>query len=185
MKKNRLTREDLLEIGIEMAREVGFSKITIRSFAKKANIAVGTVYYYFKDKTELIEGIIESYWKIAIDENIEEIIFKNDSFIGALDQIYLLLYRNYSEFHSFLTKDLGDISNSNNSSMNYHLEKIRKKIEYLLYKNPKMLILIEEVSTIDDFLDYVIDNIFSSLKRNKKELGFLKMSIIKIFNLEE
>ncbi len=185
MKRDRASKEDLLLIGLEMALEVGFSKITIRSFAKKAGIAVGTVYYYFKDKEDLIEAIIEKYWNLAIDEKIDAVILGSRGFIEGLERAYFFLYENYSEFHSFLTKDLGELSNSNNSSMAYHLDKLRGKLGELLDSDGPMLKQVEEISSREEFLDYMIDNIFSRLKRNKKDLGILEVFLTRVFNSKE
>ncbi len=65
-KKN--TRKHILEIAKELFATQGFDKTTTRDIAREANVAVGTVFLHFPDKSSLlaatlyegIEGVLEN-----------------------------------------------------------------------------------------------------------------------------
>lgn len=181
MKKAEVMKKELIELGIEIAKEEGVGSITIRSFAKRAGLAVGSIYYYFDKKEDLIDEIIRAYWERAIDNDLVEVIEGADDFIGGLDRVYLTLYEKSFEFHRLL---IGDYIRKNRTSMEIYLGQVKLKIKSLIYRDRDLVLRIEELTSMEDFLDYIIDNIFASLKRSKKDLGFMRESLIASLKLE-
>ncbi len=59
LEKTQATKEAILQAARIHFAEVGFAKAKVSDIAKKANIANGTIYSYFKTKEELFEGVIE------------------------------------------------------------------------------------------------------------------------------
>ena len=53
--------EEILTSAIEVLSEVGFANARMIDIAKRAGIAKGTVYLYFKTKDELFEGVVQHY----------------------------------------------------------------------------------------------------------------------------
>jgi AcrR family transcriptional regulator len=51
-------REEILKSSLELFREEGFEKITVESIAKKAGIAKGSFYNYFKSKEDAYEAVV-------------------------------------------------------------------------------------------------------------------------------
>lgn len=51
-------RREILDAASELAREVGFSHLTMEKVAEKAGISKGTIYTYFKDKKELLRMLM-------------------------------------------------------------------------------------------------------------------------------
>jgi len=54
VKKKELTRLNIMESALSLFRENGFEDTTMRLIAKKAEIALGTIYIYFGSKEELV-----------------------------------------------------------------------------------------------------------------------------------
>ncbi|MCB0032608.1 MAG: helix-turn-helix transcriptional regulator, partial [Anaerolineales bacterium] len=52
-------RNQILEAATAVFAERGFHKATIRAIAQHAGIADGTIYNYFKNKTDLLIGILD------------------------------------------------------------------------------------------------------------------------------
>ncbi len=52
--KAQETRERIFKTALEMFKEKGFEKVTMRDIAKNCQMAVGAAYYYFKTKEDLI-----------------------------------------------------------------------------------------------------------------------------------
>ena len=51
------TKEDILITARELFNEYGYKNISMRDIAKKLNISVGNLTYYFKKKEDLIEEV--------------------------------------------------------------------------------------------------------------------------------
>ena len=52
-------REHLLDAAAAVVSERGFARATIREIAARAGVADGTLYNYFADKEELLEGLLD------------------------------------------------------------------------------------------------------------------------------
>ena len=52
-------RRLIIETAHRLILEYGYEKLTIRGVCRQAKIAIGTFYYYFKTKDELLNGILE------------------------------------------------------------------------------------------------------------------------------
>ncbi|MBB6023343.1 AcrR family transcriptional regulator [Paenibacillus sp. JGP012] len=59
MDKNNETKEIILQTALEMIKQEGFEKITIRSIAQRSNTNVSLVNYYFGSKDKLISEVIQ------------------------------------------------------------------------------------------------------------------------------
>ncbi|WP_427180757.1 TetR/AcrR family transcriptional regulator [Paenibacillus sp. TC-CSREp1] len=59
MDKNNETKETILQTALEMIKQEGFEKITIRSIAQRSNTNVSLVNYYFGSKDKLISEVIQ------------------------------------------------------------------------------------------------------------------------------
>lgn len=61
--RSRRTRQQILEAAVECFEELGYDETTTAEIARRAGIAVGTFYGYFKDKRsillELLEGTVK------------------------------------------------------------------------------------------------------------------------------
>jgi AcrR family transcriptional regulator len=54
-KKGEATRALILETALELFRERGYEETTMRAVAERAGVALGSAYYYFRSKEELIQ----------------------------------------------------------------------------------------------------------------------------------
>ncbi len=71
----------ILEAAIQISNEKGFSSTTTSEIAKRAGIAEGTIFRYFKTKKDIMHGILLQAVKIAADKIVLTSlgkIFKNE-----------------------------------------------------------------------------------------------------------
>lgn len=81
MRKNVVSREELLELAGEIIKHESLEACTVRRLAKEAGIATGTIYNYYKSRTEFLEELFKASWKktikrlssIDIDSNSAEV----------------------------------------------------------------------------------------------------------------
>lgn len=87
--------KDIVREAIILFAEQGFHKTKISQIANQANIAVGSIYLYFKNKDDIINKIFEGLWqrlyieskKIA-DDNILKPSVKVDKMIESIINIF-------------------------------------------------------------------------------------------------
>lgn len=105
--KTNLKREKLLSSAIEVFGEKGFKNTTVPDITKKAGLATGTFYNYFKDKNQLF---IESLRRISIQlrNYIEEAFQSAWSSIGSRipspADSELALYATYNAFFDYVDR---------------------------------------------------------------------------------
>lgn len=63
--KNKFTKEKIIEIAFEIAREEGIDNITIRKIADNLGSSISPIYVNFKDVEELKEAVISKIYEIS------------------------------------------------------------------------------------------------------------------------
>ncbi len=63
--KNKFTKEQIIEIAFEIAREEGLDNITIRKIADNLGSSIAPIYVNFKDVEELKEAVISKIYEIS------------------------------------------------------------------------------------------------------------------------
>lgn len=53
------TRDAIVDAALELFRENGFERTTMRAIAERAGVSVGNAYYYFSSKDELVQGFYD------------------------------------------------------------------------------------------------------------------------------
>jgi AcrR family transcriptional regulator len=53
------TRDAIVAAALELFRENGFERTTMRAVAERAGVSVGNAYYYFSSKDELVQGFYD------------------------------------------------------------------------------------------------------------------------------
>ena len=54
----RFRRKEIIDAAYALARQDGFSRVTMERVAEQAGVAKGTIYTYFKDKADLIQVMV-------------------------------------------------------------------------------------------------------------------------------
>lgn len=58
--KNDIRREAILDAALKLFSDTGFAATRVEDIARKAGVAKGTIYLYFKDKQDLFNGLVEA-----------------------------------------------------------------------------------------------------------------------------
>ena len=94
-------REQLLKEAKKQLSELGYAKTTIRSVARECDLAIGTVYNYFKSKDALIASFMSEEWLLCLKENEK---LKSNEPYDILKQLYNAL-RSFEEKYKSLFSD--------------------------------------------------------------------------------
>ena len=66
-KKPEERRQELIQIAEQQFIQNGYEKTAVSDIVKKAKVAQGTFYYYFKTKEEILDSIIDKYIKLTVE----------------------------------------------------------------------------------------------------------------------
>lgn len=78
-------KQELLEVAIELAKEVGYSHLTRNGIARKAGVAYGLVTAYFKNIDNLKRLVIKESIKQEILPIIAQALARKESLTNRLD----------------------------------------------------------------------------------------------------
>lgn len=64
--KPTISKEIILDAACQLASEKGAGALNIRSVASRCGVAVGSVYNYYPNKSELVADAVEKFWRNSI-----------------------------------------------------------------------------------------------------------------------
>ena len=115
-KDKRIT---ILKAGLEIFSKSGFHKATIRQIAEYADMAVGTIYLYFKSKDEILQEI----FRRDIDEHLDT-LFKKTENMNEIDALRMF----FEDRFAYVSKNYKRIG------LFMHEARCNAKLSNLLYK---------------------------------------------------
>lgn len=119
-------REELIDIAEELFLKNGYEETPVSDIVKKAQVAQGTFYYYFKSKDEILDALADRYLREVVTL-LEEQIQKDDT--TALEKIANIL-KSLSTFNWNRVKLLGYLHEEKNALL--HLKMERKSYPLLI-----------------------------------------------------
>ena len=84
--KSQLTRSKILQAALELFRKNGFANTTMRNIAEKAELALGSAYYYFETKDEIVLAYYAETQQEANEQN-EKTIAESIDFRKRFDTL--------------------------------------------------------------------------------------------------
>ena len=171
-KKDDSLRETILSIARDMADQGGMDNLNIRSIAKKAGVASGTVYNYFSNKDEILLALTKEYWKQALLEM--DAAITADSFCDGLLQILSYLKEQIHQSAGKLMHSLGGVQREGKESMAYAQLDLDAILTRLLERDPGIRSdLWEGDFTREQFVSFVRRNLIGLLKEDEQAAAFL------------
>lgn len=176
-RKDDTLRHTLLNLAQNIADTEGIEAVNIRSIAKKAGIATGTIYNYFSNKDEILLALTEEYWKQALLEMRTEITA--DSFCERLQEMFYFLKTRIDQSAGKLMNSLGNIElarEAHMASMQSALE--AAFIQYIEQDANIRKDIWDETFTKEQFARFIMMNMTMLLKARASDITFF-ITIIK------
>ena len=111
-------RQEIIDTALELFLKDGFEKTQMVDISKQINVAAGTIYHYFKSKTELLYAVIDK----LVEKKTKTNKMFNDSQGSALDHLKLMLT---SLEQSKANNKLGDSLANDPVIIQYYMSKMR------------------------------------------------------------
>lgn len=124
--------DKIIDVTKEELEVVGYDNLKLRNIANKCNIAVGTIYNYFKSKEYLVAIILSEEWNSSIIE-LKHGFSNSCELKDVIKLIYLTVEKFYFKYKKvFDTYTRSDESFSNNYK-SYHVILRKQIIELIVY----------------------------------------------------
>lgn len=170
-KKDDTLRETILTLAQETAQTLGPQAINIRDIAKKAGIATGTVYNYFKSKDEILLALTQNHWHKALAEMEGHI--KGRCFVDQLAQIYAYLRRHISQSAGVLMGSLQKVQAAGQEQMTDMHRRLGQGLVKRMEQDEKIRPDVwSETFTQKDYADFVLMNLIIYLRTGAEDISF-------------
>jgi TetR/AcrR family transcriptional regulator, fatty acid metabolism regulator protein len=93
MKKNKPKYNQIIEAAVQVIAENGYHASQVSKIAKKAGVADGTIYLYFKNKEDILISVFEEKMGQFINRISDEIKKKDN----ANDKLYVLIQMHFRQ----------------------------------------------------------------------------------------
>lgn len=170
------SRETILAACRQLVSERGLASLNMRTVASVCNLALGSIYYYFPSKTDLLIATIESVWEDIF--HLEDQEKSETSFTAYIDRCFQQILSGIEKYPNFFTIHSISLSagaqNKARTTMNHYLEKIKEKMNISLRKDKQVNKgAFTQGFTETAFLDFVISNIVSLLVQKRSDCRVL------------
>ncbi|MDF2673980.1 MAG: Transcriptional regulator, AcrR-family [Clostridiales bacterium] len=165
---NRISEEKrnkIFDAAINEFAEHGYESANINNIALKAEVSIGSMYKYFKNKEELYLAIIH-FGVESLKGILEEIICSEEDLLGKIEKIIRVI-QSYSRSNVNLTKLYNQMTNENHSGLVWEIVSDMEGVTAKLYAS-----FIKEAkdagkvrNDVDEKLfAYFLDNLFILLQ---------------------
>ncbi|HMN11946.1 MAG TPA: TetR/AcrR family transcriptional regulator [Bellilinea sp.] len=177
MKVIDVTVDEIIDLGLEIARNDGFSALTIRDVATAARVSVGTVYNLFGDKDTLVGRIMERFWRQTLHVDLERIEAEAIPFLPKIARVYQLFRLRSTEFHNTLMQNFSvtpKLKDDARCTRMDYMQLIGDRIVNLLAAYPKLDSKLQDPNRRSELAVFIADSILSGVRRSAPSLGFVE-----------
>jgi len=170
------SKDEILKTCREIVAENGLAAVNMRDVAKKCDIALGSLYYYFPSKDDLILDTIMSVWQSIF--HMDQQCRLDVSFPDSVEWVYKSIRNSADQYPNFFTThSLGFATEGKNkakSTMEGYLKHIRAGLAKALNSDPAVRKnAFSKMFPEKDFIDFVLNSIIDLLLRQKKDCNVL------------
>ncbi|MCC8026322.1 MAG: TetR/AcrR family transcriptional regulator [Clostridium sp.] len=170
-RKDDRLRGALLDSARKIADVEGIEAVNIRSIARSAGVATGTVYNYFANKDEILLSLTEEYWRQALHEMKKQIT--SGSFCGQLEEMFAFLREGIDGSAGKLMNSLGKAETAGQESMAHMQQTLELSLVRRLESDGKVRRDIwNEVFTKEEFAHFIMMNMMWLLRTGAADIRF-------------
>ena len=170
-KKDDTLRDTLLEISRGIADTEGIGAVNIRSIARRAGVATGTVYNYFSGKDEILLALTEFYWQQTLP--YLETAVTADTFCGQLQEIFDFLKERIEQSAGILMGSLGNVETTGQARMLSMQAELEAFLIRLMEQDGNIRRdIFDETYTKEQFAHFLMMNLTMLLKTRSPDIRF-------------
>lgn len=170
------SKEDILKSCRKLVSEHGLSAVNMRSVAKACGVALGSLYYYFPSKNDLLIATIESVWEDIF--KLKNTDMGKTSFLKYIELCFKHIQSGVGRYPNFFTIHSVSLSSGNQAkarnSMNRYFARIRKRmLEALEADGSIKKDAFTSEFTKEEFVEFVLSNVVNLLMQKKDDCKIL------------
>ena len=170
------SKAEILKACRAIVSEEGLSAISMRAVAQRCHIALGSLYYYFASKDELVLETIESVWQDIFHMDSQG--GQGLSFPETVEWIFESVRNGADEYPNFFTAHSLSFASTGKSrakdTMDACLAHMKSGMAAALRSDPAVRRdVFSETFPETDFLDFILSCILILLLQQKKDCGVL------------
>lgn len=182
MPKKYESKSMILEVCRQLIASEGIGAINMRKVASLSNLAIGSLYYYFPSKDDLLIASIESVWEDIF--KIDQIDLQATNMSDYIRSIHLNIKQGMEKYPNFLSIHSISFSSKKDEKarlvMRQFLDNLKKDLVEILIndKNIKASVF-DDNFTKEEFAEFILANIITILLTHRP-VEFLIKTIEKI-----
>lgn len=94
------TRRDILEAALDLFHAKGYTRTTLEEIARSAGVTRGAIYWHFKDKVDLFNGLNDEI-ECSTETRLEDLLLVSVNELSDIRDNILRLYRNLENDEHF------------------------------------------------------------------------------------
>lgn len=166
------SKEAILSTCRELVSDKGLSALNMRGVAEACNVALGSIYYYFPSKDDLLIATIESVWEDIFRWKDKEL--KGLSFIEYIDKCFKYIENGMEKYPHFFTIHSISFSAKSRGKAHNSMEAYISQIKLQMVKALKEDVKVKEDAFSGrlkelELVDFVLANIVCLLIQKKKD----------------
>lgn len=170
------SKEEILRNCREIVAESGLTAVNMRTVAKRCNVALGSLYYYFSGKDDLVLETIESVWQNIF--HMERRDRHSESFTGTVEWIFKSVRKSAEQYPNFFTTHSLGLASSEKSRakemMDDYLGHMRLGMAAALKADPAVRSdAFSGTFSEKEFLEFVLTGVIGLLLQQKKDCRVL------------
>ncbi len=176
MKKPIISRDAILTTCREMLANEGLDRISMRGVAEACGIALGSIYYYFSSKNDLVLATIESVWQdiFSLDQCRPEPPDFKKYIEMCFDHLKagIKKYPNFFTIHalSFSSKD----KNRARAAMKDYRDRVKEAMKDILQADNRVSkSAFNESFTEEAFLEFILNSMVGLLLEKSRDCSVL------------
>lgn len=170
-KKDDTLRNTLLNLSRKIADTEGIEAVNIRSIARKAGVATGTVYNYFSNKEEILLVLTEEYWRQTLAEMESSVTA--DSFCGQVEEMFFFLKERIDQSAGKLMNSLRSVETAGLARMASMQSALETAFVYRIEQDPEIRKDVwSETFTKEKFARFIMMNLMMLLKTKAPDIDF-------------
>lgn len=176
LKKPITSRETILATCRDLLASRGLESISMRGVARACGVALGSIYYYFPSKNDLVLATIESVWQDLF--RMDQLGAGSSDFKLYIELCFSHLKTGIKKYPNFFTIHSLSFSSKEKNRAKAYMEQYRGHIkesmkDVLHADNRVSEKAFSEDFTEDDFLEFILNSLLSLLLDKSEDCAVL------------
>lgn len=173
------SREKILAVCRGLVADKGLSAVNMRTVAEHCHVALGSLYYYFPSKDDLLIAAIESVWVDIL--KLDDLSSSQMNFAGFITQLTVCIKCGINKYPNFFTAHAMSLSSAGRAkgceSMQRYLTLVRSRMLDILKCDAQ---IDSEVFTGDFSREQLVDFILASIMAAMSQRNFDYVTLIEV-----